>query len=118
VFPLRERWLGALGLKNSGYETWSSHNGITQTNYSEAQYHFSSESEAANFFKNGGYEEGTYVYRHDGLAMYYEKVKFKGKGNGGVLQLMLCQFMINGQKPKNLLGSQDDMISVEYNIKP
>lgn len=117
VFPRKERWVGMLGLENSGYETWKPHKGITRANYEEGQYHFSSESEASNFFKKW-YDDGTYVYRHDGLAVYYDKSFFKDKREGGVIQLMLFQFMINGEKPKNLSGSQDDMISVEFNVRP
>ena len=107
-----------LGLKNSGYERWKGHNGITRANFSESELHFSSEAEAANNFKKGGFDERAYVYSHDVLAVHLDKVVRPDMKAGGVMQLYVFQYMINGQKPNNLPGSQDDMISVEYNVQP
>ncbi len=50
--------------------------------------------------------------------MYFEKVVFPDMAPGGVLQLYVYQYLINGQKPKSLPGSQDEMISVERAPKP
>ena len=114
----KERWLGMLGVMNSGYERLNFHSGITRVNYLESQLHFSSETEAANDFKHGGFDENNYVYSHDGVAVYFEKVVFPDMAPGGVLQLYVYQYLINGQKPKSLPGSQDEMISVERAPKP
>ncbi len=111
MIPRKKRWVGMLGLMNSGYERWRYHKGITQANYSEGQVHFSNEKEAADMFKVGGFDPMTFVYTHDGLAVHYEQV-IRQDMKAGVMQLDIFQIMVNGKKPDNLSGSQDENITV------
>jgi len=117
MVPRKERWVGMLGLMNPGYEQWEYHKGITWANYVEGQLHYPTETEAAEMFKVGGFDPTTYVYTHDGLAVYYQQV-IRPDRKAGNMQLNVIQLMVNGRKPKNLSGSRDEMITVEYGVKP
>jgi len=101
-----------LGLINSGTENWKYHNGITRGSILEGQVHLSSESDVLTFFEKGNFEKDDFVYTHDGLGVFFNKVVRSDKGHGGVLNLYIWQFLIDGKKPINLPGSQDDKIRV------
>ena len=110
MWPRKERWDGSLGIYYPGPGNhWKEHDGITRAVVEEGQLHFQSEKDALAFVSRYG-DKGCYVYNDNGLFVAW----VKSSGAGGTLSVQVWQFLINGEKPKKLPGSQNDKIIVEY----
>lgn len=105
--PQESRWYGSLGLVNPGAgEHWRDHHGITRCVTEEGQQHFKTVEEALKWIKACDY--CPFVYRGDGLMVGWDKTLPRKQ-----LDVEVWQILINGKKPQQLPGSQDDKIVVE-----
>lgn len=116
LVPRRERWHGKLGLVSPRPPSnhWPNHKGITRAIIQEAQINLKS---LETFYKsvNSQFEDANSVYRDDGLwVKWYKSVK-PDRSPGGVIDLMILQVLINGEKPERLTGSRNDKITLESN---
>jgi hypothetical protein len=105
--PRDERWYGSLGLYFPGPgDHWEEHNGITRGVTEEGQQHFKTMNEALDWLKSK--ETPSLIYRNDGLAVGWGKVLPRKQ-----LNVAVWQIFIDGRKPSQMPGAQDDRITVE-----
>lgn len=106
--PRTERWYGSLGLYFPGPgDHWKEHKGITRGVTEEGQQHFKSADEALEWIRSRKWM--AYVYRDDGLAVGWSKTLPRKQ-----LNVEVWQIMINGKKPAQLPGSQNEKILVTH----
>jgi hypothetical protein len=104
--PRDQRWYGSLGLYFPGPgDHWEEHNGITRGVTEEGQQHFETMNEALNWLKSQEYP--SLIYRNDGLAVGWGKVLPRRQ-----LDVSVWQIYIDGSKPTQMPGAQDDRIAV------
>lgn len=102
-----ERWYGSLGLYFPGPDQhWKEHKGITRGVVEEGQQHFKTAEEAQEWLAERKYMP--YVYRNDGLMVGWDTVPARKQ-----LNIEVWQILIDGKKPTQLEGAQDDKIAVE-----
>jgi uncharacterized protein len=105
--PRTDRWYGSLGIFNPGAgEHWRDHHGITRCVTEEGQQHFKTVEDALKWIKRR--EWMSFVYGADGLMVGWNKNLPRKQ-----LDVEVWQILIDGKKPKELPGSQDDRIVVE-----
>jgi len=76
----------------------------------EGQQHFCSQDEAVEWLTYGWNKQGiNLVYTSDGLAVGFVEIKHRSQINVNVWQIY-----INGEKPINLKGAQNDQITIRY----
>jgi hypothetical protein len=107
MWPRDNRWYGSLGLYYSGPGNhWPEHEGISRAVVEEGQQHFQSEAEALQWLKERDWQP--HVWRRDGLVVGWRRISDRKQLNVDVWQIL-----IDGKKPDNLPGAQDDKITVE-----
>ncbi len=105
--PRRSRILGSLGLFHDARgEIWRDHGGINRCFTREGQQHKRSVKEAMEWIKEP--DRMASVYRNDGLIVGWRKDL-----RGHSLDAEVWQILIDGKKPTQLPGGQDDKIVVE-----
>jgi hypothetical protein len=105
--PRDERWYGSLGLYFPGPgDHWAEHNGITRGVTEEGQQHFKTTDEALTWLKKQEYP--SLSYRNDGLAVGWGKNLARHQ-----LNVSVWQIFIDGKKPSQIPGAQNDRISVK-----
>ena len=105
--PRDERWYGSLGLYFPGPgDHWAEHNGITRGVTEEGQQHFKSMDEALTWLKNQEYP--SLIYRNDGLVVGWGKNLPRRQ-----LNVSVWQIFIDGKKPTQIPGAQDERITVK-----
>ncbi len=110
--PRETRWQGSLGAYSPGEgEGWENHKGITRAVLNEGQLNYASESEALKWLHLG--MNHLMVYRDDGLAVMWSKDLDRHQLNVDVWQIL-----INGKKPTQLSGSQNDKITLKGDSEP
>lgn len=85
---------------------WEEHNGIRRAVVIEDRLHFDSMEEAVEWLR--AYDDMPQVYRDDGLFVGWEKTLSRSQ-----LGVYVWQIYIEGEKPTELPGSQNDAIVVE-----
>ncbi len=107
MWPRKERWYGSLGVYFPGPgDHWVPNNGISRGVVQEGQQHFKTVGEAMKWIDEQKWLP--LVYRNDGLAVGWRKVPERRQ-----LTVEVWQIYIDGKKPTNLPGSQDEKIVVE-----
>jgi hypothetical protein len=107
MWPRTRRWNGSLGLYYPGPGNhWQEHHGITRGVLEEGQQHFEWTSEALKWIHERNWMP--FVYRNDGLMVGWRKDLSRKQ-----LNVEIWQIYVDGAKPNNLPGSQDDTILVE-----
>lgn len=115
LWPRKERWGGKFGIYYPGVGNhWKEHNRITRAGLEEAQVHFYSLDEAITFLEDSSRKDYT-VYSDDGLVVTWRKAIKPTPGLGSKLIVNVWQILINGEKPHDLAGSQNDKIVVTGN---
>lgn len=110
MWPRKERWQGKFGIYYPGPGNhWKNHDGITRGVLEESQIDFPSVEKALEFINHPSRADHT-VYTNDGLVVSYQKLE----GAGGTLAVEVFQVLINGEKPKQLKGSKDNAIKINY----
>jgi hypothetical protein len=108
MWPREERWNGSKRLYFPGAGNhWKEHNGITRGVVEEGQQHFKTTEDALKWLREHQYP--SLIYRHDGLAVGWDKTLPRKQ-----LNVEVWQVYVNGKKPRQLLGSQDKKIVVTY----
>jgi hypothetical protein len=115
LIPRKERWYGKLGLYFPGSGNhWENHKGITRCIVNESELHFKEMADLLVFVNDPSNLDKS-VYRNDGLYVsWYTSVK-TDQSSGGYLSLSIYQLLIDGEKPKAIPGSRDEMIMINYN---
>lgn len=104
--PRDERWYGSLGLYYPGPgEHWKEHKGVTRGVTEEGQQHFQSVDEAIEWIRSRTWMP--YVYRDDGLLVGWKKTLPRRQ-----LNVEVWQILVDGEKPAQLPGSQNEKIIV------
>ncbi len=99
---------GSLGLFSDGMgEFWREHRGVTRCVAEEGQQHFKTSEEATDWIRKRG-KSWPFVFRGDGLMVGWDKHL-----DSESLRAQVWQIYIDGKKPKQILGSQDDRIVVD-----
>ena len=114
MWPRKIRWYGSLGIYYPGRGNhWEKHDDMTRVVSDEGQLDFNSSDEVIAYISR--YRDNHAVsYRDDGLFVWWEK----NPGAGGTLGVYVWQLLINGKKPQQIPGSQNDKIVVRYvNLK-
>ncbi len=107
MVPRPKRWYGSLGLFFPGPgEHWRDHKGITRCVTEEGEQRFKSVEEAQEWIKKRTWMP--FVYRDDGLMVGWNK-NFPRKQ----LSVEVWQILIDGKKPTQLPGSENQKIVVE-----
>jgi hypothetical protein len=107
MLPRHERWYGSLGIYYPGPGNhWKNHKGIRRAVVEEGQQHFVAVDEALKWIDSRAWMP--HVYTDDGLVVGWEKTPSRDQLNVDVWQIY-----INGEKPANLPGSQNDKVIVE-----
>jgi ankyrin repeat protein len=104
--PAAERFFGEDGLFYKGNENWRNNRGITSCLTKEANRLFITVEDAMAWIKEP--ERASFVYRGDGLMVGWSKA-----ADPKPLTVEVWQILIDGKKPTQLAGSQDDKIVVE-----
>jgi ankyrin repeat protein len=104
--PAAERFFGEDGLFYKGSENWRNNRGITGCLTKEANRLFITVEDALAWIKEP--ERASFVYRGDGLMVGWSKA-----AGPKPLTVEVWQILIDGKKPTQLAGSQDDKIVVE-----
>lgn len=114
LVPRKKRWYGLLGLVSPAPPDnhCKYHNGITRILVEEAQINYPN---LKPFYKsvNSPHKRANSVYRDDGLWVKWYKAVKPDRGPGGALDIMIFQILVNGKKPEHLIGSRNDMITLE-----
>jgi hypothetical protein len=106
MWPRTKRWDGSLGLyfPGPGYH-WKEHDGIARCVVDEGQQHFKSVHEAEQWVDERRYMD--FVHRNDGLVVGWDKTPSRKQ-----LGVEVWQIYVNGKKPTELKGSEDDKLIV------
>jgi ankyrin repeat protein len=105
--PAKVRFFGEDGLYYKGPgEHWRGQHGVTQCLTTEANKLFITLEDAMAWIKEP--ERATFVYRGDGLMVGWSKAADPKR-----LTVEVWQILIDGKKPNQLAGSQDDKVVVE-----
>jgi hypothetical protein len=115
MLPREKRWYGNYGIYYPGVGNhWEDCNGVTRAVVQEGQQHFDNLEQAidhintkkktVSFFRDG--KEGS-VYTNDGLVVLWGI-------EHNVFTADVLQILINGNKPVQLPGAQDDLITVSF----
>ena len=108
MWPRSQRWNGSLGLyyPGPGFH-WKSNEGIARGVLEEGQQHFKTVNAALKWIRARTWMP--HLYTKSGLVVGWMKVPARRQLNVDVWQIY-----INGRKPSNLPGSQDNKIVVDY----
>ncbi len=108
MLPRTERWNGSFGLYFPGRGNhWKEHDGITRAVVDEGILNFESLVGILEYIDR--YEDrNSLVYNDEGLFVYWDK----SPGAGGTLNVQLWQFLIKGDKPNGILGSDNTKITI------
>lgn len=98
--PNRQRWSGAFGVGRDG--RWFPHRGISHYNIDEGQLNFCSIEQVEEYLSRTP-ASVPFVYRNDGLTAWISKQRDH-------LGVKVFQIYINGVKPLELRGAQDERI--------
>ena len=113
--PREERWYGSYGIYFPGSGNhWKEHNRVTRGMAEEGQQHFDSMEAAIKWIHDGSNKLFNLVYTDEGLVVGWLKAIKPTSGPGSAIDVCIWQIYVNGKKPKQLPGSQNDMISVTY----
>ena len=128
------RWYGSLGMysgaevspeppwPNLFFVGYSSCKDIVMVDIEEERQEFASQDEALQWIKNhkaSNAERGPgpaafeFAYTHDGLAVEWG-FDDTGRGAKDRLRVGVWQLFVNGNKPSDLEGSEDDKLQVEW----
>ncbi len=113
LIPRKERWQGKMGLVSPKppKNLWHNNNGVTRALIQEAEIEVKSINNFLVKINFPGRENGyNVVYNDNGLLIIWKKSILNGSN---VLDLMLFQIVINGEKPKSMPGSQNNDIVIE-----
>jgi hypothetical protein len=107
LWPRYERWYGSLGIyfPGPGFH-WQECEGVARAVVEEGQQHFATEDEALEWIARQQ-DWMPHVYTRDGLVIGWRTVIPYRKQ----LNVDVWQIFVNGQKPIDLRGSQDDAIT-------
>jgi hypothetical protein len=107
--PQKARFFGSLGLYHDAQgEHWRDHHGITRCFTQEGQQHNKTLEEVMKWINDQERDRMPYVYRDDGLMVeWYKNLSRRS------LNVHVWQILIDGKKPKQLPGSQNEKIVVE-----
>ena len=127
MWPRKERWYGSLGMYNPGgyipgkLEPWKEHDGIKRYVVEEGQRHFTNETAAVKWIRQGSGKPDNldYIYNDTGLVVGMDKQprspeERKKTHFPGTLEVDVWQIYIDGKKPQKLEGSKNASISVYY----
>jgi len=114
LVPRKERWHGKLGLIDPGQPDnyWKDKDGITAAEITEAEIRYNSVEDAVRTLKHPDDYTLNVVCNDNGLLFKWRKTVFPDGMK--LLDLMIFQILINGEKPQSLPGSQNDKITVTY----
>jgi hypothetical protein len=107
-----KRWYGSLGAYYPGESSFRSIGGMTRIVYDEGRQDFSTREDALNFIISASKDQA--VHTSDGLLVIVHKFH----GAGGTLGVYMMQVLINGEKPRELPGSEDGKIRVSKEGAP
>jgi hypothetical protein len=108
--PRKERWYGSLGITSSEpvpWRRWKSNKGITRLLLEEGVLWFKTVDDALAWIKRARSTGADYVYTSNGLVVGWGKILPRKQ-----LNVDVWQFMIDGNKPQSMQGSQNELISV------
>lgn len=115
LLPRKERWYGSLGLYAPGISgEWKEHTGITRGILEEGQLHFQNIEEYNTWINSYGNSAQINVISDDGLVLGWKK-EYPYEPPGA-LYVHVWQIFIDGKKPTNLPGSQNDKIKIKYHV--
>ncbi len=108
MWPRKERWYGSLGIYYPGPGPhWKEHDGVTRAILNEGYQDFNSMESLLEYIQRYK-DRGTITYNDNGLFLSWHKTT----GAGGTLYVTVWQFMINGNIPNKIPGSQNDKLRV------
>ena len=105
--PRKKRWYGALGLYHP--QLRPPHKNVVHMTVEEHQTHYQSVKDAIKYMNS--YEDSEDIYRDDGLFVRFRK-ETSEKGEI-FISILVVQIMINGVKPSELPGSQNNRIVIQ-----
>jgi hypothetical protein len=112
LIPRKKRWHGLLGLvspKQPG-NLWKSKDGVIRAIVEEAQINYTNVEMAVDGLDFPSVENDyNFVYNDSGLLLIWHKSILP---NQKVLDLMIYQILINGEKPQYLPGSRNNDIYI------
>ena len=107
LWPRKHPWNGSLGIYYPGPgEHWANNHGITRGVLQEGQQHFKNLGEFLDWLH--ALKGMQYVYQDNGLVVGWKKTVARKE-----LTVDVWQIYIDGQKPKELPGSENDKIIIE-----
>jgi len=108
MLPRRERWNGSFGLYFPGRGNhWKEHDGTTRAVVDEGILNFESLTGILEYIDR--YEDrNSLVYNDAGLFVYWDK----SPGAGGTLNVQVWQFLIKGDKPNGIPGSENAKLTI------
>ena len=111
LLPRKERWNGKLGLvsPNQPKNIWKGENGITRVLIEEAEIRYDSIESAIEAINFPGKEKYSVVYNDNGLLLTWHS---SDSPEEKLLDLMVYQILIDGEKPKHLPGSRNEDIDI------
>lgn len=114
LVPRKERWLGTLGLvaPKQPNNYWKDKDEITAVEITEAEIRYKNVEDAVRGMDYPDDYTINVVYNDNGLLFQWRKSVLPDGMK--ILDLMIFQILINGEKPKSLPGSQNDKIVVSY----
>lgn len=117
MMPREERWYGSYGIYFPGSGNhWKEHNRVTRGMAEEGQQHFNSIEAAIKWIYEGSNKIFNLVYTDDGLVVGWHKAIKPTPGPGSSIDVCIWQIYVNGKKPNQLPGSQNDKIVVKNGI--
>jgi hypothetical protein len=113
LIPRKERWHGKLGLvsPNQPNNLWKSKDGVTRVLVQEAIIRFDNKDRAINSINFPGKERYNVVYNDNGLLFTWHS---SDSPKEKLLDLMVFQILIDGEKPETLPGSRNEDITISY----
>ena len=106
LIPREKRWHGTLGLYHP--QLRPPHKNVVHMVVEEHETHYDSTNNAIKYMNK--YEGIEDIYRDDGLFIRFVK---KTSADGEIfIDILIVQIMINGEKPSELPGSQNNKIKV------
>lgn len=109
LWPRKKRWIGSLGLyyPGPGITWWIPCDGINRAVLGEGQRHFDTVQEATAWLQRRvGFPD---VYTSDGLVVEWGAVPGRMQ-----LNVEVWQIYVAGEKPRDLPGSSDSVVSLRY----
>lgn len=111
--PREERWYGSYGIYYPGMGNhWKDCNGITRAVVEEGQQQLENVEQALDFIDTRTTLGTVAVYTNDGLVVVWGLTPERSQ-----LDAEVWQIFINGNKPTQLAGAQDDAITITSELK-